>query len=99
MYRETTQIREAAKQLTYAELLNFQQWKDMRELVLSRDLRQCRVCNSPHNLEVHHRQYHKEKHSQLKYLPWEYDLQLLITLCRNCHQKGHEKFIVKSINI
>ncbi len=75
---------------TYSELLQDQRWRELRELVLSRDGKKCRNCKSGSQLQIHHRQYHICSKTQLKIAPWEYDLQLLVTLCETCHENGHQ---------
>jgi hypothetical protein len=50
-------------------------------------------------LQVHHRQYHFIVSQQKFRLPWEYPNHLLITLCESCHNRGHNKYKVPTINI
>lgn len=84
---------------SYAELLMDQRWKEFRLMVLARDRYQCRNCCSKLNLQVHHRQYHRDKITGNKKMPWEYDLQFLITLCDECHNVGHENYKIQSFKI
>lgn len=83
---------------TYGGLLFREEWKNKRDEIIKRD-GSCKICNSITDLQVHHRQYHfllKEKKFKL---PWEYSNKLLITLCENCHRRGHNKYKVPIINI
>ena len=84
---------------TYGELLFHPKWKNKRKLILQRDLNSCVICRGKENLQVHHRQYHFIVRDQKFKLPWNYTDNLMITLCRSCHQKGHSKFKVPTINI
>jgi hypothetical protein len=50
----------------------------------------CFFCNSAYNLDFHHWDCGKYKHTQEIYLP-NLDLTNLLLLCHSCHQKLHEK--------
>lgn len=76
----------------YSALLKDIRWKAKRSLVLKRDQKKCRVCGVESSLQVHHRQYHFSKMLDKKLDPWEYPIRLLITLCKNCHQRGHTQY-------
>lgn len=57
-------------------------WKIKREEIITRDGNKCRICGSEfHRLEVHH----------LCYLPdlliWEYDNELLVSVCGKHHEE------------
>lgn len=71
----------------------------MRELIISRDHGACRVCGSTNNLQVHHRQYQFIVSIDDFKKPWDYEESLLITLCRECHDLGHEQHKVPVIRI
>jgi 5-methylcytosine-specific restriction endonuclease McrA len=77
---------------TYNKLLSTPQWRKRRIQILKRDNYACRSCGSTQNLHVHHRQYHYFGNSGDKKLPWDYTDKYLITLCSDCHSKGHAKF-------
>ncbi len=83
---------------TYGALLFRPEWKLKRQLIIQRD-GNCRICRNKHDLQVHHRQYHFLVLEQRFKDPWDYDGQLLITLCESCHKRGHSKFKVPTINI
>lgn len=76
----------------YEELFKQEEWKNKRNSILIRDDHRCCYCKSPNNLNVHHKYYLQyPNHEKVK--PWEYPDDALITLCRNCHKKAHEKKI------
>ncbi|MCC5937507.1 MAG: hypothetical protein JJU34_09505 [Lunatimonas sp.] len=85
----TTQLTE--KQ-SYSAGLQDPQWQLLREKVLDRDGHRCRCCGSEHSLQVHHRQYHRDRSSGAWKSPWEYPLTLLVTLCDECHSEGHRLY-------
>ncbi len=78
--------------LDYAQLLNTNQWRAKREVILQRDNYSCRNCGAKSNLNVHHRQYHSHASNGKKFMPWEYRNRYLVTLCRVCHKTGHLTF-------
>jgi 5-methylcytosine-specific restriction endonuclease McrA len=69
-------------------------WQAKKVLILIRDNYKCRNCGSTDSLQVHHRQYHFFDSLRKYKDPWDYDNNLLITLCKNCHDKGHELYKV-----
>jgi len=84
---------------SYKELLFKQEWKSKREEILIRDNRSCVICKNNINLQIHHRQYHFLVQKKQFKLPWQYQDNLLVTLCESCHKKGHRKFKVPTIYI
>lgn len=93
-----TNIEDIPAHGTYGALLFRPEWRAKREEILYRD-KSCVICNSSSSLQVHHRQYHFIVRENKFKLPWEYSGNLLITLCENCHKRGHSKFKVPTINI
>ena len=81
----------------YQLLLKHPKWFERRKSILKRDKNQCVLCTSKIQLEVHHRQYHFSKSKNTFVPPWQYDEKYLITICNNCHQKGHQQ--IKKIPI
>ncbi|MFD2568575.1 HNH endonuclease [Pseudotenacibaculum haliotis] len=79
---------------SYGALLFDQRWKDFRKKILERDQHKCRCCGAEGKLEMHHRQYHYSKTLRKYRKPWEYPENLLISLCKTCHQKGHQLYKV-----
>jgi hypothetical protein len=84
---------------SYGALLFHPLWKLKRKEILARDMHRCVHCESDKTLQVHHRQYHFIVSQQQFLLPWEYPDHLLITLCQSCHNRGHNKYKVPTINI
>jgi len=76
----------------YATLLSHPHWFAKRKDILKRDNCTCQNCGSIKDLQVHHRQYHIDKKTRQKRMPWEYNNNFLITLCKNCHQAGHKQY-------
>lgn len=66
--------------------LQSEHWRSLREEKLARSCC-CEKCGTFHNLDVHHRNYR-----------CLYDVKMsdLITLCRSCHNREHEKKKKKS---
>ena len=83
----------------YGALLFHPKWKLKRKEILTRDMHRCTHCKSDKTLQVHHRQYHFIISQQQFRLPWKYPDHLLITLCESCHNRGHNKYKVPTINI
>jgi 5-methylcytosine-specific restriction endonuclease McrA len=68
----------------YRKLLQDPKWKIKASFIRKRDSHTCRHCGKKSNrLQVHH----------IKYIdglmPWEYDNELLESLCSSCHKKEH----------
>lgn len=84
---------------SYGALLFHPRWKSKRKEILARDKHRCTHCKSDKSLQIHHRQYHFIVSQQRFRLPWEYPDHLLITLCESCHNRGHNKYNVPTINV
>ncbi|MGF7039117.1 HNH endonuclease [Mucilaginibacter lappiensis] len=84
---------------TYGALLFDSRWKERRSLILNRDGHRCVICSKSENLQVHHRQYHFVLSTNQFKPPWDYQNELLITLCKSCHNRGHSKFKVPTLTI
>lgn len=70
----------------YKKYLSTPKWKGISDFVKSRDEYKCKLCNTQHDLEVHHRSYQwigKEKGHEVD----------LVTLCKRCHEMFHSKGI------
>ena len=83
----------------YISLLKHPKWFEKRKQILLRDGNACIVCGSDSNLNIHHRQYHINARTGQFVQPWNYNPRYLITLCNECHQKGHSKFKVPYFKI
>jgi 5-methylcytosine-specific restriction endonuclease McrA len=71
--------------MTYKEQIKHPKWQKKRLEILQRDGFKCQHCKSTKIiLHVHHICYLKGL------LIWEYDDELLITLCEDCHDLIHE---------
>jgi len=67
--------------MTYSDKLKDPRWQARRAEVLNRDDYTCRDCGEkPDSLDVHHLHYRKGAQ------PWEYPLNFLMSLCRDCHE-------------
>ena len=78
---------------SYGGLLFDPRWKTKRAEIVTRD-GGCVICQSNDELQVHHRQYQYIKSENAFRAPWDYADHLLITLCKNCHTRGHSKYKV-----
>jgi 5-methylcytosine-specific restriction endonuclease McrA len=90
--RIEVETHQAQQTLKYRERLLDPRWISVREKILERDDYTCRCCGSSERLQVHHRQYHRDKSTLDWKKPWEYEPILLITVCESCHQEGHRMF-------
>lgn len=79
---------------SYGHLLFDERWKAKRSIILVRDKFKCAICDDSSNLQVHHRQYHFSTLLNQFKAPWDYADELLVTLCKSCHNKGHNKYKV-----
>lgn len=61
-------------------------WQKKRLEIMQRDEFTCQSCSKKEGavLNVHHVYYEKNK------APWEYDNDMLITWCEECHERRHE---------
>lgn len=71
--------------MTYEEQLQDERWLWMKDQVMERDFRVCQHCMTGKNLQVHHRYYDDGK------MAWEYPMRALITLCKTCHEREHDR--------
>jgi len=68
--------------LSYYEQLNHPLWQYKRTEILERDNYTCVVCNSSlHKIDVHHLCYFPDL------LIWEYDNELMVTVCKKHHHE------------
>lgn len=78
----------------YQQQLLDERWRMRRQQIIHRDGGCCRSCGSTIELQVHHRQYHTDAQTGIWKAPWNYEDRLLITLCRSCHEAGHQLYKV-----
>jgi len=83
----------------YRNLLKHPKWFEKRKQILLRDGNSCVMCGSKEKLHIHHRQYHYSKETGQPIMPWDYNPKYLITLCENCHTKGHSKIKIPHFKI
>lgn len=70
----------------YSDLLKDPRWQKLRLRVFERDNFHCQLCDGhTTTLAVHHKRYIRGKK------PWDYELNMLITLCEGCHSLFHKK--------
>lgn len=68
----------------YADKLKDPRWQKKRLEIFNRDGFRCQLCDDDATtLAVHHKRYTSGKD------PWDYENNLLITLCEKCHGKIH----------
>lgn len=83
------------KTTAYDLLLDRPEWKAYRLKVLAERDKKCEWCGSNKILQVHHKFY--LKYPDGKYiLPWQYKMDALLVLCKDCHTKAHKKYKIKS---
>lgn len=68
--------------MNYDDQLNDYRWKNLRERILQRDRYKCCSCHKDAQ-EVHHRYYIVGQKA------WEYDNDVLVSLCKQCHEEYH----------
>jgi hypothetical protein len=76
----------------YKKLLLTEEWYLFSKEIKKRDKWKCVECESDKNLQAHHIIYRKG------FKPWESPMDEVITLCKICHEKVHEKNKIKSIS-
>lgn len=77
--------------MTYSEKLKDPRWQKKRLEILERDKFCCKSCgDNKKTLHVHHLWYYpkEQKYPGDKYNvdPWDYESELLITICESCHE-------------
>lgn len=68
----------------YYDQLNTPQWKAYREFIFSVRGRKCESCGKQSNLQIHHREYFKNRHA------WEYLPNEVMVVCGDCHRYIHD---------
>lgn len=83
----------------YDLLLERPEWKAYRLKVLAEKGEKCEWCGSINKiLQVHHKFYLKYPDGK-HILPWEYNINCLLVLCKDCHTKAHKQYKIKSYYI
>lgn len=71
--------------MSYSKLLRDPRWQRKRLEIFNRDEWTCKECgNDTRELQVHHKEYINGL------MPWEYEDELLVTLCVSCHKKKNK---------
>lgn len=83
----------------YRQLLFNPKWKEKREEILQRDNNKCVICGNEEHLHIHHKQYHFSESLHRFVNPWEYQNKYFITVCNECHERGHSLYNVPTKKI
>jgi hypothetical protein len=83
-YAFSDEIAQELAAMPYQQFLQTQYWQLIRMAALNNALHRCSMCNSPNQLEVHHRTY---KHRGYEFR----HLEDLTVVCRPCHASHHGK--------
>jgi hypothetical protein len=70
--------------MSYSDYLETPYWRQVSAAVKERAGFRCQICNSPHDLRAHHRDY-RHRGRELEHLDD------LTCLCNNCHSLFHRK--------
>lgn len=98
--KKRTESAFALKSIEYSRGLEDIRWKKLRNKVLERDGHQCKSCGKISGLlQVHHRQYQQCKVSGEWRKPWDYHPVYLVTLCEECHFRGHQQFSIPTQDV
>lgn len=78
---------------SYIEQLKTPMWRERKSEILKRDNYSCRICGAYNcEINVHHVNYIPYR------MAWEYPNEMLISLCKDCHNKLHNKMNSKELN-
>lgn len=70
--------------MKYDEYLQTEYWQEVSKAVKAKAGWKCQICNSPHDLNAHHRTY-EHRGNELEHL------EDMTCLCRRCHANYHGK--------
>ncbi len=90
--------------MTYKEQLKDRRWQIKRNKILDRDKNECQNKNCAHRkdntvlIEVHHLDYIADT------MAWDYPDDMLISLCRKCHESEQlrpkeEKYLINTLRM
>ena len=82
------------KQEQHSKQLSRPEWRAKRIEILERDSHACRNCGKTQSLQIHHRQYHTYRGTEVIVNLWDYPDYLLVTLCNECHGAGHATYSI-----
>ena len=77
-------------EISYYDYLHSEEWQQKRRQRLKIDGYRCQLCGSGMNLRVHHITY--------EHIHTDEEIDDLVTLCNDCHEKVHTKDIEKKEN-
>lgn len=86
-YKHNEEVEKAVKNLDYYDFLKTPYWDGIRSYKLKKAHYCCELCGKKGVLNVHHKTY---EHHGLEHLKGVADKDLIV-LCRDCHEKFHEK--------
>ena len=81
--QEIKDIERRKRKEYYNRLLEDRRWKEFRLKVMSERGSRCECCGGTDILQIHHTFYISGK------MPWEYDINDMRVLCKECHQRIH----------
>lgn len=81
--QEIKDIERRKRKEYYNRLLEDRRWKEFRLKVMSERGSRCECCGRTDILQIHHTFYISGK------MPWEYDINDMRVLCKECHQRIH----------
>ena len=73
---------------TYAEKLKDPRWQEFRKKCFDHHGRTCTECGEDKTRGEHHHIHHKRYFRDLE--PWEYSMDDVTVICRECHEEIHE---------
>lgn len=92
MKEDNKKVKHLFTKAQWDEMYRHPKWQKRRLEIMSRDNFACRKCGDKNStLNVHHIKYNGLK-------AWEYDDDLLITYCEECHKEEHDKKHTNVIN-
>jgi len=78
--------------MSYDELLKTSEWNVFRNVVLKTKGHICENCRKPNGtLNIHHLRYYAYQNGTL-FKPWEYGVNDVMVLCKECHKLWHTKY-------
>jgi 5-methylcytosine-specific restriction endonuclease McrA len=73
------------REMSYSEYLKTYHWRTMRRLALEASEQRCILCDSPDDLDVHHRTYDRKAAERMTDV---------VVLCRSCHERVHDIAVI-----
>jgi len=92
-FNNEDEIKVAVRSMNYHDFLKTPYWDGVRSYKLERAKYRCELCNGEGILNVHHKTY---EHHGLEHLRTVADKDLIV-LCKDCHEKFHDKLADKEV--